>query len=117
MRGPRSSNAISATRLAGRTTGRTLNHMRIDVPGGHISAVIGGRSAQPLPQLRPDREVLAAFGDPGQRALLITGEHDGTRLWLGDATERQAQWLPGHAGTHVIPGCGHWVQQERPEHV
>jgi pimeloyl-ACP methyl ester carboxylesterase len=44
-------------------------------------------------------------------------QRDSTRLWLGDAIERQAEWLPAQAGTHVIPGCGHWVQQERPDQV
>jgi pimeloyl-ACP methyl ester carboxylesterase len=64
-----------------------------------------------------DWEDLAAFDDPGQPAIFITGEHDSTRLWLGDAIDRQAEWLPGLTGVHVIPGCGHWVQQERPDAV
>ena len=64
-----------------------------------------------------DWEDLAAFDDLRGPTIFITGERDSTRLWLGDAIERQAQWLPAHTGTHVIPGCGHWVQQERPEEV
>jgi pimeloyl-ACP methyl ester carboxylesterase len=62
-----------------------------------------------------DWEDLAAFDDPRQPTVFITGERDSTRLWLGDAIERQAQWLPAHTGTHVIPECGHWVHQERPD--
>src|SRR5262249_11990160 len=61
-----------------------------------------------------DWEDLAAFDAPGRPTIFITGERDRTRRWLGDAIERQAQWLPAHVGTHVIPDCGHWVQQERP---
>ena len=38
-------------------------------------------------------------------------------MWLGDAIERQAEWLPALTGSHVIPNCGHWVQQERPQQV
>ena len=25
--------------------------------------------------------------------------------------------LPGLRGSHVLPGCGHWTQQERPSEV
>jgi pimeloyl-ACP methyl ester carboxylesterase len=64
-----------------------------------------------------DWEDLAAFDELRQPAIFITGERDSTRLWLGDAIERQAEWLPGLTGNHVIPDCGHWVQQERPEAV
>ncbi len=64
-----------------------------------------------------DWEDLAAFDGPRQPTVFITGERDSTRLWLGDAIERQAQWLRGHTGTHVIPDAGHWVHQERPEQV
>jgi pimeloyl-ACP methyl ester carboxylesterase len=64
-----------------------------------------------------DWEDLAGAEDLRQPTIFITGERDSTRLWLNDAIERQAQWLPAHTGTHVIPDCGHWVQQERPEQV
>jgi pimeloyl-ACP methyl ester carboxylesterase len=64
-----------------------------------------------------DWEDLAAFDTPRQPTIFITGERDSTQLWLGDAIERQAQWLPAHTGTHRIRDCGHWVQQERPEQV
>ena len=64
-----------------------------------------------------DWEDLAAFDEPHQPTIFITGERDSTRLWLGEAIERQAQWLPAHIGSHVITDCGHWVQQERPEQV
>ncbi len=64
-----------------------------------------------------DWQDLAPFDAPRQPAIFITGERDSTRLWLGDAIEQQSQWLPALTGTHVIPDCGHWVQQERPEQV
>jgi pimeloyl-ACP methyl ester carboxylesterase len=64
-----------------------------------------------------DWEDLACFDELRQPTVFITGERDSTRLWLGDAIRRQAQWLPAHTGTHVIPDCGHWVHQERPEQV
>jgi pimeloyl-ACP methyl ester carboxylesterase len=64
-----------------------------------------------------DWEDLAVFDAPAQPAMFITGERDSTRLWLGDAIERQAEWLPGLTGVHVLPDCGHWVHEERPEQV
>ena len=27
------------------------------------------------------------------------------------------EWTGDNTGTHVIPDCGHWVQQERPDEV
>lgn len=60
-----------------------------------------------------DWEELAAFDDRRQPTIFICGERDSTRLWLGDAIERQAHGLPAHTGTHVIPHCGHWAP-ERP---
>jgi pimeloyl-ACP methyl ester carboxylesterase len=64
-----------------------------------------------------DWEDLAAFDAPCQPTVFVTGERDSTRLWLGDAIAHQAQWLPAHIATHVIPDCGHWVHQERPDEV
>lgn len=64
-----------------------------------------------------DWQDLAAFDPPRRPTLFITGERDSTRLWLGDAIDQQAAWLPAHAGTHVVPDAGHWVHQERPEEV
>ena len=64
-----------------------------------------------------DWEDLAAFEAPRQPTVFLTGERDSTRLWLGDAIRRQAEWLPAHTGNHVIPDCGHWAHQERPDEV
>jgi len=25
--------------------------------------------------------------------------------------------MPGLVSSHLLPGCGHWVQEERPAHV
>jgi pimeloyl-ACP methyl ester carboxylesterase len=50
-------------------------------------------------------------------ALFIAGEKDGPAIWGAHAIERHAQTLPGLRGSHILPGCGHWVQQERSEAV
>jgi pimeloyl-ACP methyl ester carboxylesterase len=66
-----------------------------------------------------DWEDLAAWDGavPAQHALYIAGERDPTTAWMADAIAAQRDTLPGLAGSHILPGAGHWVQQERPEEV
>ncbi|MEU3993523.1 alpha/beta hydrolase [Streptomyces platensis] len=66
-----------------------------------------------------DWEDLAAWtGAPlTQPALFIGGEHDATTRWLADAIKAFPRTLPGLSAAHILDGCGHWVQQERPEEV
>lgn len=48
-------------------------------------------------------------------SLVIAGSRDPARNPA--ALERQREWLPGLRGLHILDGCGHWTQQERPEDV
>ena len=50
-------------------------------------------------------------------SLFIGGELDGPTRWGARAIDRFPDTLPGLRGSHVLPGCGHWVQQERAEDV
>ncbi len=50
-------------------------------------------------------------------SLFIAGEKDGPALWGARAIERHQVTLPGLRGSHILSGCGHWVQQERAEVV
>lgn len=50
-------------------------------------------------------------------SLFIGGERDGPTLWGQRAISRFPQTLPGLRGSHILPGCGHWVQQERASEV
>jgi pimeloyl-ACP methyl ester carboxylesterase len=50
-------------------------------------------------------------------SLFIGGERDGPTLWGQRAISRFSQTLPGLRGSHILPGCGHWVQQERASEV
>ena len=50
-------------------------------------------------------------------SLFIGGERDGPTIWGAGAISRFASTLPGLRGSHVLAGCGHWVQQERPGEV
>ncbi|WP_326808952.1 alpha/beta hydrolase [Streptomyces sp. NBC_01186] len=62
---------------------------------------------------------LAAWdGAPiGVPSLFVGGELDSSTTWLAPAIEAFPRTLPGLRGSHLLPGCGHWVQQERPEEV
>ena len=66
-----------------------------------------------------DWDDLAAFDGATirQPAIFIAGALDSSIAWLSDAVEQQPAWLPGLTGTHLLEGCGHWVQQERPDQV
>jgi pimeloyl-ACP methyl ester carboxylesterase len=50
-------------------------------------------------------------------SLFIGGERDGPTLWGQRAIERFPETLPDLRGSHILPRCGHWVQQERAEGV
>jgi pimeloyl-ACP methyl ester carboxylesterase len=50
-------------------------------------------------------------------SLFIGGEKDGPTIWGAGAIARYPETLPGLRGSHILPGCGHWVQQERPDEV
>lgn len=66
-----------------------------------------------------DWEDLAAFRHHplDVPALFIGGERDGPTIWGASATARFPQTLPQLHGSHILEGCGHWVQQERTEEV
>jgi pimeloyl-ACP methyl ester carboxylesterase len=50
-------------------------------------------------------------------ALFLTGELDPVRGYSGRAETELERWAPQLRGKMVLPGAGHWVQQERPEAV
>ena len=50
-------------------------------------------------------------------SLFIGGEVDGPTMWGARAIARFPETLPGLKGSHILPGCGHWVQQERADEV
>jgi pimeloyl-ACP methyl ester carboxylesterase len=55
-----------------------------------------------------------------QPALFIAGDKDGAFTGFGMSTDPLAPLkanVPGLEGAHVLPGCGHWTQQERPAEV
>lgn len=52
-----------------------------------------------------------------QPALFIAGERDPVLAWSGGQLERLPKVAPRLTESRVLPGCGHWVQQERPAEV
>ncbi|AEV87028.1 epoxide hydrolase [Actinoplanes sp. SE50] len=50
-------------------------------------------------------------------ALFVIGERDKAFTGVAAMDAAVAALAPGHRGTVVVPGAGHWVQQESPEHV
>jgi pimeloyl-ACP methyl ester carboxylesterase len=50
-------------------------------------------------------------------SLFIGGERDGPTIWGAGAIARFPESLPDLRGSHILPGCGHWVQQERATEV
>ncbi|MFG2227420.1 alpha/beta fold hydrolase [Streptomyces sp. NPDC048644] len=52
-----------------------------------------------------------------QPALFIGGALDASTTWMADAIDAFPATLPGLVSSHLIDGCGHWLQQERPDEV
>ena len=50
-------------------------------------------------------------------SLFIGGEKDGPTIWGSRAIDRFTETLPALRAAHILPGCGHWVQQERAAEV
>lgn len=52
-----------------------------------------------------------------QPSLFIGGGLDASTTWLADAIKAYPDTLPGLVASHLLDGCGHWIQQERPAEV
>ncbi len=59
-------------------------------------------------------ELTAAVADRRveQPAMFLTGELDAVRLFM--PADTMAEWVPDLRSHTVVPGAGHWVQQEDP---
>lgn len=52
-----------------------------------------------------------------QPALFIVGEDDPVRHYAGPAEAALKDWVPNLTRSVVVPGAGHWIQQERADAV
>ncbi|MGW1411068.1 alpha/beta fold hydrolase [Streptomyces sp. NPDC002403] len=58
------------------------------------------------------------YGAPiRQPSLFIGGALDASTTWMADAIDAYPATLPGLVSSHVLNGCGHWIQQERPSEI
>jgi pimeloyl-ACP methyl ester carboxylesterase len=66
-----------------------------------------------------DWEDLSAFrGRPiDVPALFIGGDRDGPTIWGQTSIDRFPETLPRLTKSVILPGCGHWTQQERADDV
>ncbi|MGW5256484.1 alpha/beta fold hydrolase [Streptomyces sp. NPDC004012] len=66
-----------------------------------------------------DWEDLAAFhGAPiTQPSLFVGGTRDASTVWLAEAISAFGTTMPGLVSSHLLDGCGHWIQQERPAEI
>lgn len=67
----------------------------------------------------PTWELTRAWADTtvGVPALFVAGERDGVLAMTGDAVAAMPEAVPGLRRSVILPGCGHWTQQERPTEV
>jgi pimeloyl-ACP methyl ester carboxylesterase len=52
-----------------------------------------------------------------QPSLFIGGSLDASTTWMADAINAYPATLPGLVSSHLLDGCGHWLQQERPGEI
>ncbi|MEV7891904.1 alpha/beta fold hydrolase [Streptomyces sp. NPDC002817] len=52
-----------------------------------------------------------------QPSLFLGGALDASTTWMSDAIDAYPTTLPGLSASHLLDGCGHWIQQERPDEV
>ncbi|MGW0927476.1 alpha/beta fold hydrolase [Streptomyces sp. NPDC002644] len=52
-----------------------------------------------------------------QPSLFVGGALDASTTWMSDAVDAFPTTLPGLTAAHLVDGCGHWIQQERPEEI
>jgi pimeloyl-ACP methyl ester carboxylesterase len=66
-----------------------------------------------------DWEDLSAFrGRPIEvPALFVGGDRDGPTIWGQTSIDRFPDTLPRLTKSVILPGCGHWTQQERADDV
>ncbi|HEY1224668.1 MAG TPA: alpha/beta hydrolase [Brevundimonas sp.] len=88
----------------------------------YVTAFTAGGFRGPIDWYRNlDRNwILTAFlqdAKIAQPSLFIVGERDPVRHYAGAHEASLKDWLTDLRGQHVLPGAGHWLQQERAVEV
>ncbi|MER7486448.1 alpha/beta hydrolase [Streptomyces sp. NPDC126497] len=89
------------------------------VQDAHVAVEASCGTAARYRNMDRDWEDLAALdGAPvTQPSLFVGGGLDASTTWPAGAIEAYPVTLPGLVSSHVLDGCGHWIQQERPDEV
>ncbi|MEZ3182234.1 alpha/beta hydrolase [Streptomyces pimonensis] len=103
---------------AGRLPG-WLSERDLDVYAGEFERTGMTGALNRYRNMDRDWEDLAALdGAPiTQPSLFVGGGLDASTAWLADAIEAFPVTLPGLVSSRLLDGCGHWIQQERPDEV
>ncbi len=91
----------------------------LDVYAGEFERTGMGGALNRYRNMDRDWEDLADFhGKPiTQPSLFLGGGADASTTWLAEAIQAYPATLPGLVSSHILEGCGHWIQQERREAV
>ncbi|MDI5970786.1 alpha/beta hydrolase [Streptomyces sp. SL13] len=103
---------------AGRLPG-WLSENELDVYAGEFERTGLTGALNRYRNMDRDWQDLAAFdGSPvTQPSLFVGGALDASTTWLADAIRAYPATLPGLVSSHLLDGCGHWIQQERRDEV
>ncbi|MET9527441.1 alpha/beta fold hydrolase [Streptomyces coeruleorubidus] len=95
---------------------RWLSEADLDVFAGEFERTGMTGALNRYRNMDRDWQDLADFaGAPvTQPSLFIGGALDASTTWLADAIEAYPATLPGLTASHILEGCGHFLQQERP---
>ncbi|MFJ8928414.1 alpha/beta hydrolase [Streptomyces sp. NPDC102364] len=96
-----------------------LSDDELDVYAGEFERTGMGGALARYRNMDRDWEDLEAYDGAAivQPSLFIGGGRDASTTWLAEAIAAYPKTLPGLVGSHVLPGAGHWLQQERPAEV
>ncbi|WP_416965502.1 alpha/beta fold hydrolase [Streptomyces sp. Agncl-13] len=96
-----------------------LGEAELDVYAGEFERTGLTTALNRYRNMDQDWEDLVAYdGAPiTQPSLFLGGSLDASTTWLSDAIAAYPATLPGLRGSHILEGCGHWIQQERPAEV
>jgi pimeloyl-ACP methyl ester carboxylesterase len=96
-----------------------LSEAELDVYAGEFERTGLTTALNRYRNMDQDWEDMAAHdGAPiPQPSLFLGGSLDASTTWLSDAIAAYPATLPGLRGSHILEGCGHWIQQERPAEV
>ncbi|WUW92803.1 alpha/beta fold hydrolase [Streptomyces sp. NBC_01451] len=106
-------------RFPGRPLPAWLTERELDFYAGEFERTGMSGALARYRNMDRDWQDLADGGHTGapvtRPSLFIGGSLDASTTWLAGAIDAHPVTLPALTGSHILEGCGHWIQQERPE--